>query len=167
MVGAEHHTYDSLRSTGESTFNVNGDHLEDVQENDERVEQEHHMHELENRISELFEQKARLETANADLHNAVLKLRCGVQNEEETQRLIRIKEDIKKLEGFLEEAKEKAMALANKEKGLKTKIQELSVIADGSKRRGVGFPSPLVISGSTIVIVGLLVLFWHSRSRSG
>eukprot|EP00250_Pteridium_aquilinum_P013654 c21485_g1_i1 orf=411-1922(-) len=130
-----------------------------MQETDISAKQQH-VKDLQSRVLDLRKENEAMESSKEDLE-AVLK----TQEEPETEESNQMEENIKRLEGALNEAEERARVLELKERELKWEAQELMILVS-RKQRLAGLTLPLVVSGGTIVALGLLVLILRSNSKS-
>lgn len=131
----------------------------EVQETDVNMKQQH-VQDLVCRIADMREEKKALACSNEELRAELRKTQ-----ELEAEKSVGVTEGIKKLEGTLNEAEERAHLLESREIELKCKLQDLTIVAK-RKPRLAGLTTPLIISGGTIVALGLLVYLLHSNSKS-
>ncbi|KAI5066700.1 hypothetical protein GOP47_0019324 [Adiantum capillus-veneris] len=131
----------------------------DMQEGETDARRQHSQ-DLQRRVADLRIETQQLVRSNEDLEGML-------KQQQETEMIVssQLREDIKKLEGCLNEVEERAQSLHGKEEELKYKLQELTTSTNNKLRLG-GLTTPLVISGGTIVVVGLVALFLHMKAKS-
>ncbi|MCO5550719.1 hypothetical protein L7F22_004209 [Adiantum nelumboides] len=118
-----------------------------------------HLRELESRVADLQIETQVLAYSNKDLEASFM------QQQETEMVCTRLSENFKKLKGCLTEVEEQARCLQGKEVELEDKLQEL-IISVNKRSRLDGLTTPLVISGGTIVVIGLVALFLHMKAKS-